>query len=175
MSRTFRPVLLVALLALAGCSTTRENNCPGVSSVIETSIATIFKPGAPVDPANILYTVEVTDVHGTCDVDKTALNSSTDVSASFRATRAPNGAAADYKIPYFVAVSQSDRILAKKVYMAEFHFEPGQTTAMFSDTVQSADVSAGKDKKTFDYLILVGLQLTKEQIDYNRASGRLNP
>jgi hypothetical protein len=36
-------------------------------------------------------------------------------------------------------------------------------------------VNAGKDKKTFDYVILAGLQLTKDQLDYNRASGRLNP
>jgi hypothetical protein len=177
MSRTFRPVMLIALLlpVLAGCTSDKANNCPGVSSIVETSIGTIFKPNTTFDPANILYTVEITEVHGSCDVDKTAVNSSTDINVSFRATRSPNGAAAAYKVPYFVSISQSDRILAKKVYTAEFQFEPGQTTTTFSDTVQSADVTAGKDKKTFDYLILVGLQLTKEQLDYNRASGRLTP
>ncbi|HTW35815.1 MAG TPA: hypothetical protein VMD53_14450 [Rhizomicrobium sp.] len=177
MSRTLRPVMLAALILpiLAGCSSDKENNCPGVSSVVETSIATIFKPNAPIDPSNILYTVEITQVQGSCDVDKTAINSSTDVNVSFRATRPPNGAAATYKVPYFVAISQFDRILAKKVYSVEFHFEPGQTETTFSDTIQSADVSAGKDKKTFDYLVLIGLQLTKAQLDYNRASGRLNP
>lgn len=177
MSRTFRSVMFIALLlpVLAGCASDKANNCPGVSSIVETSIGTIFKPNAPMDPANMLFTIEITEVHGSCSVDKTAVNSSTDVSVSFRATRAPNGAAASYKFPYFVSVSQSDRILAKKVYTAEFQFEPGQTTTTFSDTVQSADVTAGKEKKTFDYLILVGLQLTKEQLDYNRASGRLTP
>ncbi len=177
MSRTFRPVMLIALLlpVLAGCASDKANNCPGVSSIVETSIGTIFKPDTPIDPANILYTVEITQVHSSCDVDKTAVNSSTDVSVSFRATRAPNGAAATYKVPYFVSISQGERILAKKVYGTEFTFEPGQTTATFSDTVQSADVTAGKEKKTYDYLVLVGLQLTKEQLDYNRASGRLTP
>ena len=177
MSRTLRPVMLIALLlpVLAGCASDKANNCPGVSSIVETSIGTIFKPDMPIDPANILYTVEITEVHGTCDVDKTAINSSSDVSVSFRATRAPNGAAAAYKVPYFVSISESDRILAKKIYTTEFQFEPGQTTATFSDTVQSADVTAGKEKKTYNYLILVGLQLTKEQLDYNRASGRLTP
>jgi hypothetical protein len=177
MFKTLRPVMLAALLlpVLAACSSDKANNCPGVSSVVETSIATVFKVGAPVDPANMLYTVEITDVHGTCDVDKPAVNSSSDVTVNFRATRPPNGVATSYKMPYFVAVSQADRILAKKTYMVNFDFAPGQTVATFSDTVQSADVSAAKDKKTFDYLILVGLQLTKEQLDYNRASGRLNP
>lgn len=177
MSKTLRRLMLVAsiLPVLAGCASDKANNCPGVSSIIETSIGTIFQPGKPVDPSNMLYTVEITSVHGTCDVDKPALNSSSDVDVEFRATRGPNGGGANYKVPYFVAISQEDRILAKKVYAIDFAFAPGQTTATFSDTVKSADVQAGKEKKTFDYLILVGLQLTKEQLDYNRASGRLNP
>lgn len=169
--------MLVAsvLPILAGCASDKANNCPGVSSIVETSIGTVFLPGKPVDPSNILYTIEITDVHGTCDVDKPALNSSTDVDITFRATRGPNGGGANYKVPYFVAISQFDRILAKKVYSIDFAFAPGETTTTFTDTVKSADVAAAKDKKTFDYIVLVGLQLTKEQLDFNRASGRLTP
>jgi len=169
--------MLVAsvLPILAGCTSDKANNCPGVSSIVETSIGTVFLPGKPVDPSNILYTIEITDVHGTCDVDKPAINSSTDVDITFRATRGPNGGGANYKVPYFVSISQSDRILAKKVYSIDFAFAPGETTTTFTDTVKSADVAAAKDKKTFDYLVLVGLQLTKEQLDFNRASGRLTP
>ncbi len=177
MSKTLRRLMLVASLlpVLAGCASDKANNCPGVSSIVETSVGTIFKPNAPMDPANMLYTIEITEVHGSCNVDKTAVNSSTDVDITFRATRGPNGGGANYKVPYFVSISQADRILAKKVYSIDFAFAPGETTTTFSDTVQSADVTAGKEKKTFDYLILVGLQLTKEQLDYNRASGRLTP
>ena len=104
-----------------------------------------------------------------------AINSSTDVDVTFRATRGPNGGGANYKVPYFVSISQADRILAKKVYSIDFAFAPGETTTTFTDTVKSADVAAAKDKKTFDYIVLVGLQLTKEQLDFNRASGRLTP
>jgi hypothetical protein len=169
--------MLVAsvLPILAGCASDKTNNCPGVSSIVETSIGTVFLPGKPVDPSNMLYTIEITDVHGTCDVDKPALNSSTDVDITFRATRGPNGGGAKYQVPYFVAISQFDRILAKKVYSIDFVFAPGQTSTTFTDTVKSADVAAAKDKKTFDYLVLVGLQLSKEQLDFNRASGRLTP
>jgi hypothetical protein len=175
MSKSFRFMVIAAAALLAGCSSDKVNNCPSVSSIVETSIGTIFRAGRPPDPANILYTVEIADVHGSCDVDKQALNSSSDITVSFRATRAPNGGQATYKVPYFVAISQEERILAKKVFDVDFTFEPGQTTADFTDTVKAADVQAGKDKKTYNYLILVGLQLTKEQLDYNRASGRLMP
>jgi hypothetical protein len=177
MSRTFRllTIALATLPIIAGCSSDKANNCPSVSSIIETSIGTVFANEGNTDPSNILYTVEITGVRASCDVDKQALNSSSDVDIDFRATRAPRGSAAEYKVPYFVAVSESDRILAKKIFSVTFSFAPGQTTATFTDTVKSADVAAGKDKKTYDYLILVGLQLSKAQLDYNRASGRLNP
>ena len=168
-------VVASATLLVAGCATEKYKNCPAASVIVDTSIATLFKQGASPDPANILYTIEVAGIRSVCDVDKLAMNSDSSVDISFRATRAPNGGAVSYKVPYFVAVSQFDRLLAKKLYVAEFSFAPGQTTATFSESADAIDVSAGKDKKTFDYVILVGLQLTKEQLDYNRASGRLNP
>jgi hypothetical protein len=177
MSKTLRTIALVVSVTflIYGCSTDKYKNCPSASAIVDTTIATVFKTGATADPANILYTVEVTGVTAICDVDKQALNSDSSVEISFRATRAPNGAAVSYQVPYFVAISQSDRLLAKRVYVANFSFEPGETSTTFSQSVGSVDVSAGKDKKTFDYVILAGIQLTKEQLQYNRATGRLNP
>jgi len=177
MSKIFRTLLVVlpALVLASGCASDKEKNCPAASAIVDTAIATVFKNSASTDPTNILYTVEVTGVRSHCDVDKQAVNSISSVDISFRATRAPNGAAAEYKVPYFIVVSQEERLLAKRIYMADFSFEPGQTTATFTQSAESIDVSAGKEKKTYDYNILVGLQLTKEQLDYNRASGRLDP
>lgn len=177
MSKSLSRVVLVivSVAALAGCSTKKDQDCPGISALVETSVATVFIPGAMPDASKMLYTVEITGVRGSCTVDKPALNSSSDITVSFKATRAPNGSGATYKVPYFVAISQADRILAKKNYETEFSFEPGAMTATFTADVNSADVNAGKDKKTYDYLILVGLQLTKAQYEYNKATGRLAP
>lgn len=172
----FRLMIVASSVALlTSCSSGKSNNCPGVTSLVETSVGTVFRPGASADPSNILYTVEITDVKSSCDVDKSAESSSSDLDINFRATRAPNGAGAAYHVPYFVAISQGDRILAKKEFTADFAFEPGQMTTTFTDSVNSASVTAGRDKKTFDYLILVGLQLTRAQLQYNRTSGRLAP
>ncbi len=177
MSKISRHLLLLApaIALLAGCSSARERDCPAVSTIVDTSIGTVFKPGAAADPSNELYTVEITGVQSSCDVDKSAVSSDTSLNVSFRATRAPNGGQARYKIPYFVAISQGDRILAKKEFAVDFGFEPGQTAVTFTDSVDSTTVTAGKDKKTFDYAILVGIQLTKAQLQYNRASSRLVP
>jgi hypothetical protein len=170
-----RVLSCIAVLLLAGCTTDKAGNCPAVTSLVETAVATVFRQEGVADPSNILYTVEITGMTSSCDVDKLADNANTNIDISFRATRAPDGAAAHYKVPYFVAITQSDRIVAKKIYTVEFDFAPGAATASFTDSIGSAQIEVAKDKKTFDYNILVGLQLTRAQLAYNRATGRYQP
>lgn len=177
MSHPFCRLLVPAACAvlLLGCETDRTGTCPAVSSLVETSQATVFRPGMPMDPSNMVYTVEITGMKSSCDVDKQAENANTELDIQFRATRAPNGAEAHYKVPYYVAITQEERILAKKIYTVEFDFQPGQSTTTFSESIGSAEVTAAREKKTFDYNVLVGLQLTKAQLDYNRAIGHYGP
>jgi hypothetical protein len=56
--------------------------------------------------------------------------------------------------------------------LVAFAFQPGETTTSFEDSVNSLVLTVGRDKKATDYGILVGFQLTKEQLDYNRRAGR---
>jgi hypothetical protein len=166
---------LAALGFLSACTTVRDNDCPAASAIVDTAVQSVFAPGAPTDPSNLLYTLEISGVKSTCDSDKQAEKAESTVTISFRATRAPTGAAVHYEAPFFVAISQSDRILTKREFKVGFGFEPGQSETKFEQTIGSANLHAGDDHKTFDYAILVGLQLTKEQLQYNRATGRLNP
>jgi hypothetical protein len=158
-----------ALFALAACQADRSADCPTITGVTEASIATVFRAGTTADPANVLYTVEITHVSGTCEMDKKETTSDANVEVSFRATRAPSGEEARYKVPYFVAVTEgSARVMAKHTYSIEIDFAPGQTTAEVNDRVGSAHLDIAKSKHPYDYQILVGLQLTKAQLDYNR-------
>jgi hypothetical protein len=158
-----------ALLALAACQSDRSGDCPTITGVTDASVATVFRPGTTADPANVLYTAEITAVNGTCDMDKKERTSDASVEISFRATRPPSGAEAHYAVPYFVVVTEgSARMLARRTYSIRIDFAPGQTTATASDTVGSAHLDVAKGKHPYDYQILVGLQLTKAELDYNR-------
>jgi hypothetical protein len=160
---------VAALLALAACQADRSGDCPTITGVTDASIATVFRPGTTADPANVLYAVEITSVSGTCDMDKKETTSDANVEISFRATRAPSGVEAHYNVPYFVAVTEgSTRMLARHSYSIQIDFAPGQTTATAHDTVGSAHLDVAKGKHPYDYQILVGLQLTKAELDYNR-------
>jgi hypothetical protein len=164
-------VILVGLVA-AGCSSDKTGDCPTITGITDAAIQTVFQPGTAQDPSNVLYTAEITGVTGTCDIDKKEHTADSRLDVSFRVTRPPSGAEAHYTIPYFVAVTVgSERILARRNYSVAIVFEPGQTTATASEHVESATLHTDKDKQPYDYQVLVGLQLTREQLKYNRQSG----
>jgi len=175
MSRISLAALLAAIL-LAGCtSVAKQASCPGADALVDASKQTVFRQGTTPDPGNVLYTVRIMRVSGKCDVDKKGHKSDSSLDVLFRATRAPSGDAVQYAVPYFVAVTQADRIIGKQSFSVQIAFAPGQAAVDVTDTVASTVVNAEKDKHPYDYQILVGLPLTKEQLDYNRTFGPFTP
>ncbi len=165
----------VAVLGLAACSSDKTGDCPTITGVTDASVATTFRAGTTPDPSNVLYTAELTSVKGECDLDKKERTSDASLQLSFRVTRPPSGAGAHYTIPYFVAVTEGRRILAKRNYTVQIDFAPGQTVATASDSVGSAHLDVAKDKHPYDYQVLAGLQLSRAQLDYSRRTGHYGP
>ena len=157
-------------LLLSACSEDKSGSCPTMTALVPASELSVFKPGAPPDPSNLLYTVEIVKVKGTCDMDKKFTHADASLDVDFRATRAPNATAESYRFPYFVAVTEgSDKVLAKNTFWVPFSFQPGQASVDFSDSVSDVTVNSVGDKRTYDYQVLVGLQLTKSQYQYSSA------
>lgn len=143
-----------------------------MTALLSASEASVFVPGSPPDPSNLLYKVEIVGVDGNCDLDKKATTADVSLDIHFRATRAPSGTSAGYTVPYFVAVTEgTERVVLKKTFTIQFAFEPGQSTVDFSDSVASTKVTAQSEKKTYDYQVLAGLQLTKQQLEFNQHRG----
>jgi hypothetical protein len=167
---------LVFALILAGCSSDKSGDCPTITGITDASIQTVFRPGSSEDPSNVLYTAEITGVTGDCDIDKKKHTADSNLQISFRVTRPPSGGEVHYSVPYFVAVTKgTERILARRSYAVAVTLAPGQTTAVVNDRVESTALHPDKDKQPYDYQILVGLQLTKDQLEYNRRSGHYSP
>lgn len=160
----------VAVLGLAACSSDKTGDCPTITGITDASIATTFRPGATPGPSNVIYTAELTAVKANCDLGKLERTSDASLDLSFRATRPPGGGEGHYSVPYFVVVTEARRILIKRNYTIRFDFAPGQTVATANDTVDSVHLEVAKDKHPYDYQVLVGLQLTKAQLDYNRRT-----
>ncbi len=160
-----------ACVALAACSTSQLERCPAVSVLVDTSALTLLQANGS-GPASAVYTAQIQNVKRDCDVSKFSKQVQASVDIAFRATRTQGEAAASYTLPYFVAITTEGRILAKQQFSVAFAFQPGETTTSFEDSVNSLVLTVGRDKKATDYGILVGFQLTKAQLDYNRRVGR---
>ena len=167
---------LAAALPLLSCSTAKElAACPEAAILADASSLVAFAPGVPQTPANETYRIAVTSITTDCDQDKSANRSTSSVEIHFHAFRHAGTEAVQYTLPYFVAVTQADQIISKQTHTLQFSFAPGQSGADASVSVGAIAVQAPKDKKPADYEILVGLQLTQEQLDRNRRIGRYMP
>jgi hypothetical protein len=143
-----------------------------MAAVLDASSLTVFRQGTTPDPTNVLYNVRIVDVSGKCAFNKKKRSADTDLTVTFRATRAPSGDAVQYSAPYFVGITEgTDRILARQAYAVPFEFAPGQSTVTFTDEIKSASLSAKYGSLPYDYQVLVGLQVSKEQLEYNRNKG----
>jgi hypothetical protein len=177
MHRTLASVLAILFVAaaLSGCSN-RLKACPSVAAMVDASSFTAFADGAAPDPSHALYAAQITDVTTDCDYDKKARSVDSSLAITFRVSRPPNGAPLHGSIPYFVVVNGADgKILLRQAYKVNFQFDPGQATTTFKDNIASVVIDLPKEKQLWDYQLLVGLQLTKAQLDYNRTVGPYTP
>lgn len=78
--------------------------------------------------------------------------------------------------PFFVAVTgPNGKIMAKEVFAVSMSFEPGETTRTHTEYLRQIIPIKGPDV-AFQYQVLVGFQLSPEQLAYNRkalAPGRV--
>lgn len=74
------------------------------------------------------------------------------------------------KVPYFVAVMQGSQVLAKEVYSLEIPFSGSARTVGVEERINRVDIPIGKGWASDDYEVMLGFQLTHDQVDYNRQN-----
>jgi len=168
-------VFLVALLALSGCSTDKASNCPMAVILADASQVTIFKPGAPQDLAGEAYRVALVAISTDCSINKKTGETDSSYRVNFRATRAPSAEAAHYTVPYFVAVTQADRLIEKRILQVSFDFGAGDSVATFSESPDDFDIRVENGHQPIEYELMAGFQMTPAQVDYNKKMGRYTP
>jgi len=175
---SLRPIRIAAALAapalLWGCST-QITICPVAAILSETSTMTVFKPGTSPDPANELYTVSLTNAETSCSYDRKNGTTSSPLTLSFHATRPPSALGATYSVPYFVVVNENAKLYDKKSYTLRFSFAPGAVSADIKQASRDVVIKIANGKLPWNYQLLSGLQLTPEQMAYNKKIGSYLP
>ncbi|HEX4304181.1 MAG TPA: hypothetical protein VHZ78_15395 [Rhizomicrobium sp.] len=167
----------LSILLLAGCQSAKSKAmCPAINVLANTSTFTKFKPGMDGDPAGELFRIEVLGAKGGCDFDIDEGTTDSNIDITFRATRPPSGESADFTAPYYVATLQDGTtMLAKKILATAFTFQPGETSVTFTDSVPSVPNRLQNGVKPYQYSLLVGFQLTREQLDYLKSPRHYAP
>jgi hypothetical protein len=177
--------LIAAAVSLSGCDTwrsavnyVRSDNatvCPDANIFANTAVIPAFDPTQGADPSNVVYTARIAGVETRCDYSKRANTIDASVRITFKATRPPGGEEAHYKVPYYVAVTSRGEIVDKQIHWLEFDFPKASADMQKEELVDGIDITAARDRKSYEYHLLVGFQLTQAQIDYNKKMGQYLP
>jgi hypothetical protein len=170
----FRAAVALAAVAflLAGCGlfgkSEKKPPCPRVSILADTAQLAKFRPGEGRDLTDVEYEAEIVGFGGNCEFTDRGSTVETVLTVRIVAARGPALAGPSVTVPFFVAIAdRNQRIIAKEVFDSPIAFAPGQRrVGVAEEVVQRIPIAAGW--RSTDYEILLGLQLSAEQLDYNR-------
>ncbi len=171
----FRVALLGALLlAPVACSSDKDYAkvalvCPTVGVLSDASVLRVFSDGAGRDQANTAYDLEFMRAHLLeCELKESEMTAVIRFEA--RAKIGPAASANSYDYPYFVALLSPDgEVLSKSSRTGSVKFKSGNTEAFFAQEYDDIKFTVPEGKDGRGYEILVGFQLTREQVEFNRA------
>ncbi|MHB1208062.1 MAG: hypothetical protein ACYCZX_21035 [Rhodospirillaceae bacterium] len=158
----------VVLAALAGCGADKIiPPCPPVRIDAATAYMTKFKDGAAADMNNVEYRAEVVGYKGECVFKDDRVELTMDIDFAFEPGPAAGGGAT--KVGYFVAIPQFfPRAEGKRIL--ELTAKPeGKGPQRIRESNVHATIPLKKNEPAAAYDVYVGLQLTPQQLEYNRA------
>ncbi|MGQ0676850.1 MAG: hypothetical protein ACT4N4_12305, partial [Rhodospirillales bacterium] len=161
--------LALALAASALPAAAAEADCPDIGLVPELTRLTQFKDGPGRTLDDVRYDIVVRALTPpACREKDRFVNVSLRIVFDVQRGRAAGGGRAQYS--YFVAIMHrvTKEIIAKEVFPVAFDFPEGRAGVAIEEELEQVRFRFGKDEKPVYYAILVGLQLTEDELAYNR-------
>lgn len=179
-------LVLVLAVALSGCTGTKRffsgmfgKNapllpCPRTFVHGDGEKLTKFRPGPGRDLTDVMFEGEINDFRLVCeheiDDDTRAGTLSLELTVVMVMERGPAVEKREAVYEYFVTLTDTkDEVLQKQLFGASARFEGNVTRFVFTDEpiVLKIPLKAGQSGKDFN--IVIGFQLTREELEFNRA------
>ncbi len=166
------------LMLLGACGTSipemgAADGCPRVGVLAEASRRVTFLEGYSQDVTDVLYEAEVNRVAMGCKARKDRVDMDFDVDLSMRQGPAGLGTVSPPQpLRYFIAVTHKKRVLLKNVYETTVTFEGLGRVAVVEESINDLKVSLPEGAAVTDLDVLVGFDLTRDQVEYNRQNLR---
>lgn len=170
--RAFLPLTPLLLLVLTACADLLDAGpkepCPRLSILRDAAQVTYFLEGAGRDLRDVRYQARFGTVASECKVDQGKVVTRTAI--EIVAARGPVASEITGGFAFFVAlIDPAERILAKEVFTSPFEFDRDQRRSGIVEQIQQR-FTLRSGERANQYGILIGFQLSREQLEYNRKN-----
>ena len=165
--------LILGTLTLGACNFLDSSTpppCPNVSILAGSERLVLFKPGPGRDIIDVLVEADISNLRATCDYDELRV----DVESAFEiiAARGPKAETNRVVIVFFAAIIDPDgRVIAKKTFESRVEFPQNRRRVGVQEQV-TQQIPLTTPIAGRDYQVLVGFQLTPDQLEYNQSRRR---
>jgi hypothetical protein len=169
--RLRRAAALLVAAAPAACGFFGKDTpppCPRAAIIGEVAELTKFRQGPGRDLTDVEFAAEISEFGGTCEYRDRNRVVSVVTTINVVAELGPAAKTRRVSVPYFVAiVDGKNNILAKSTFDAAIDFPEGRRRAGVSEETEQR-IPLPAEAQGVDYEVLIGLQLTADQIEFNR-------
>lgn len=158
--------------ALTGCGLFEKEidfTCPSAKVLGDAQRISQFKPGAGRDIIDVQFEAQIEGLLVTCtyDDDEKVLTATSKI--AIVAERGPGAETDKTTFPFFVALLDSEEnVVKKQVFDSPFRFQPGFRRGKVEEEIEQVFPKVNP-KDGVKYHILIGFQLTEEQLKFNRT------
>jgi len=184
MIRKFKHVKSISLLAgvfvLSACaggldtdlfsSNKRVLPCPNVAVLPNAGNITIFRSGPGRDLVDVEFEGVIIPTSGECVYENDDSEVLAELILRIGAIKGPAATSQKQVFPFFVAIADKNKkVLGKKIFESLIEVPQGKRRgAVQEEIVQRIPITSGRSGA--DYTIVMGFQLTNEQLEYNRKT-----
>ncbi len=170
--RAFLPLTPVLLLVLTACADLLANGpkkpCPHLSILGDAAQVTYFREGAGRDLRDVRSQARFGTVVSECKVDQGKVVTRTAI--EIVADRGPVASETSGRFAFFVAlIDPAERILAKEVFATPLEFDRDRRRSGVVEQIEQR-FTLRSGEQAVQYGILIGFQLSREQLEYNRKN-----
>ncbi|PKU23751.1 hypothetical protein [Telmatospirillum siberiense] len=169
-------VLFSSLLALSACKAFDKEEpplCPRVSALADSVTLTKFKPGPGRDLTDVELKAEMTSYHGSCHYDAEAKQMHVLLEVGIDAERRPGLAGRTAQVAYYIAVPTFyPDPKAKQILPVTLQFADDSNRLHYTDSEVDIAIPMANFKDLTKYEVFVGLQLTPDELAFNRQQKR---
>lgn len=187
MSTRCKGFVTAACLMVAACSTDGgpfegmfgdpplPPKCPSVRILQEAASVTVFTDGPGRDLTDVIAEGKIEDFFARClyDVDDETGEGevAVELSVTIEAARGPANTEGEAVFPYFVSITDKDRtVLNKSVFGLDVRFAKNAFRVLRQDEPILLRIPLSPPQKGDQFSIYIGLQLTPEQLEYNKRN-----